>query len=258
MKRFLLTPVCALLALFSLNSCQKEEKSALELVEELTSELQKVTNHQSAEAHAPRVEVLNKRFQDASVRVFAFNGTPLLAASARTEQYADSLVLLAKQIGRIRASKPVASYAGSIDSDELLMAIGDNKSGEIGSLSSAAKKAAGEKVLKNALDKSSETPGDFQECYGSTKLSSALAYIADGSTVGIFAAGDEIMPVPELVAIVEVSDDADADSDSDADADSDSAKEDSSDDIASEDSSDEDSSDDMDSDEEIEDINIAI
>jgi len=235
MKRFLITPLCALLALFSLNSCQKEEKSALELVEELTSELQKVTNYQTAEAYASRVEVLNKRFQDASVRVFAFNGTPLLASSVRTGEYADSLVHLGKQIGRVRASKPVSSYAGSIDSDELLMAIGDNRSGAIGSLSSSAKKAEGEKMLKHALDTSCETPGDFQECYGSVKLRDALSYVADGSTIGLFSVGDDIVPVPAADEVIEVSDDEAALSDSDdsdiiegSDSDSDSDMEESS------------------------------
>ena len=77
MKRFLLIPSLAFLAVSTLTSCQKEEKTALELTQELTAELQKISDYRTAEAAAPRVEVLNKRMQNAGVRAFAANDPAL-------------------------------------------------------------------------------------------------------------------------------------------------------------------------------------
>ena len=89
MKRFLLIPSFALLAFGMLTSCQKEDMTAQQLAEELTSELQKVTDYNSAEAAAPRIAALNIRFQNASVRVFSVGGNALAASDS--DAYADSV-----------------------------------------------------------------------------------------------------------------------------------------------------------------------
>ena len=101
MKRFLLIPSCALLAFGMLTSCQKEEKTAQQLAEELTAELQKVTDYKTAEAVAPRVEALNKRFQNASVRVFSADANALAASEANA--YSDAVCRLVREMGRVQA-----------------------------------------------------------------------------------------------------------------------------------------------------------
>ncbi len=206
MKHFLFTPVCAIVALVSLNSCQNEDKSATELTTELTAELQKVVSYETAQIAAPRVEVLNKRFQDALVRVFAANGTPLLASAARPSDLAEALGYLGKEMGRVKSSKPTADYASPIDRETLLVAIGRNQSDKP-ALDAAKSLEVGEEYFKKDDDKSSETPGNLAEYYGSDALGSALSYTAD-TGVGLFAFGEELVEVPEEVALVESSDDA--------------------------------------------------
>ena len=122
MKRFLLIPSCALLAFGMLTSCQKEEKSAQQLADELTAELQKVTDYKTAEAVAPRVEALNKRFQNASVRVFSADNNALAASQAGA--YSDSVCRLVREIARVQASKPVTSSDGEVDDASLVAAVG--------------------------------------------------------------------------------------------------------------------------------------
>ena len=175
MKRFLLIPSCALLALGVLTSCQKEEKTAVELAEELTAELQKVTNYKSAEAAAPRVEAINKRFQNASVRVFSMGGNALVNSEAAA--YSDAVCRLARQVGRVRASKPVASYDGEVVDVLLVRTVGAN------SVSSAdatpqEQVEAGARFIFNDNDQNANNPPSFAECYGSTKLKAALDYVA--------------------------------------------------------------------------------
>lgn len=175
MKRFLLIPSCALLALGVLTSCQKEEKTAVELAEELTAELQKVTNYKSAEAAAPRVEAIHKRFQNASVRVFSMGGNALVNSEAAA--YSDAVCRLARQVGRVRASKPVASYDGEVVDVLLVRTVGAN------SVSSAdatpqEQVEAGARFIFNDNDQNANNPPSFAECYGSAKLKAALDYVA--------------------------------------------------------------------------------
>ncbi len=200
MKRFLFIPSCALLALGVLTSCQKEEKSALELTQELTAELQKVTNYGTAEASAPRVAVLNKRLQDATVRTVALNGTALL----RSEQgdggaaFAEATVKLARELGRVRSSVPVSEADGEVDKDMLILATGV-ATGVSPTASASARKAAGTKFLNHDADKSHENPPTFEECYGSAKLREALAYKADPTSSPImkFDSADDVPAIPE-------------------------------------------------------------
>ncbi len=206
MKRFLLIPSCALLALSVLTSCQKEEKSALELAQELTTELQKVTDYRTAEASAPRVEALNKRLQDAMVRTVAVGGTALL----RSDQgdagaaFADATVKLSREVGRVRSSVPVTTADGDVDRDRLIMSTGVAAGVEPGA-SASARKAAGNKFIMHDADKSHEAPPEFAECYGSEKLKAALDYKADPASAPIlkFDSASDVPAIPEPTPVVE-------------------------------------------------------
>lgn len=207
MKRFLLIPSCALLALGALSSCQKEEKSALELTQDLTAELQKVVDYKTAEAAAPRVEVLNKRFQNASVRVLAANDSALLRSAGEDghegDAYAEALSRLAKEIGRVRASVPVETSDGDVDRDKLVLAVG--AANGAGDAAPAAQRK--EKGLSYIHDESAgrETPGSFSEFYGSTKLKEALEYGAKASDVSSFSfeSAEDVPPVPAAASVPE-------------------------------------------------------
>ncbi len=207
MKRFLLIPSFAFLALSTLTSCQKEEKSALELTRELTAELQKVTDYRTAEAAAARVEVLNKRMQDASVRPFALNETALTRSAADDSEgsegsaYAEALGQLAAEIGRVQASTPVATADGDIDRDKLVLAVGAANGSSV-SAPAAERKKAGLTYLHDTTG-THETPGNFAEFYGSDKLREALGYKADPAAVGMMKF-DSDADVPALPAPTEV------------------------------------------------------
>ena len=206
MKHFLFIPSCALLALGILTSCQKEDKTAQQLADELTAELQKVTDYKSAEAAAPRVEALNKRFQNASVRVFSA-GSNALADSSPTG-YAESVGQLAKQIGRVRASKPVVEAEGDVDEARLIAAVGV-AAGAAPDAAAKERNAKGTAYLHNANSKENNTPPAPAECYGSAKLKAALEYTAD---VADFPATrfDSDADVPEIPAPVDVADEEEA------------------------------------------------
>lgn len=206
MKHFLFIPSCALLALGILTSCQKEDKTAQQLADELTAELQKVTDYKSAEAAAPRVEALNKRFQNASVRVFSA-GSNALADSSPTG-YAESVGQLAKQIGRVRASKPVVEAEGDVDEARLIAAVGV-AAGAAPDAAAKERNAKGTAYLHNANSKENNTPPAPAECYGSAKLKAALEYTAD---VADFSATrfDSDADVPEIPAPVDVADEEEA------------------------------------------------
>ena len=176
MKRFLFIPTCALVALGALTSCQKEEMTAAQLAEELTAELQKVTSYKTAEAAAPRVEALNKRYQNASVRVFSMGGNALVNSDAAA--YADATCRLARQIGRVRASKPVAEHDGEVVDSLLVRTVGVN-SGAAVDATPQEQVEAGAKFIYNAEDQNANNPPNFAECYGSAKLKAALDYVAD-------------------------------------------------------------------------------
>ncbi len=197
MKRFLLTPVCALLTLVSFTSCQKEDMNATDLARELTTELQKVTDYTSAQAAAPRVAAINKRYQDASVRLFALNETSLRKAAESSDQYVDSVLLLVQEIGRIRGSKPVTDYAGEIDGDEILMSIGQNQASEPFSLSDEDSRIAGTTYMQNDANKAHETPGEIEQYYGSNELREAIEYIAAPDKYSITTIdSEEPAPIP--------------------------------------------------------------
>lgn len=202
MKHFLFIPSCALLALGILTSCQKEDKTAQQLADELTAELQKVTDYKSAEAAAPRVEALNKRFQNASVRVLSA-GSNALADSSPTG-YAESVGQLAKQIGRVRASKPVVEAEGEVDEARLIAAVGV-AAGAAPDAAAKERSTKGTAYLRNTTSKENNTPPALAECYGSAKLKAALEYTAD---VADFPATrfDSDADVPEIPAAVDVAD----------------------------------------------------
>ncbi len=212
MKRFLLIPSCALVALSVLTSCQKEDKSALELAQELTAELQKVTDYSTAETVAPRVQALNQRLQNASVRTVTLNSSALL----RSDQgdggaaFADAMVKLAREVGRVRSSVPVTEADGEVDADMLVMATGV-ATGVEPTASASARKAAGEKFMKHDADKSHENPPEFDECYGSAKLKEALAYTVDPASAPImkFDGADDVPAIPEPAAAPAEADEAD-------------------------------------------------
>lgn len=200
MKRFLFIPSCALLAFGMLTSCQKEEKSAQQLAEELTAELQKVTDYKTAEAVAPRVEALNKRFQNASVRVFSADANALVASEANA--YSDALCRLVREMGRVQASKPVVEADGEVDDATLVCSVGV---GAGASVDSPAKDqfAKGQLYTYNADSEGNNNPPSFAEYYGSSKLASALSYVASTEENGAFkfASEEDVPAIPDAVEV---------------------------------------------------------
>lgn len=203
MKKLLLLPGCALLALGVLTSCQKEDKTAQQLADELTAELQKVTDYKTAEAAAPRVEVLNKRFQDASVRTFSLGSNALTDSSVNG--YAESCGNLAKEIGRVQASKPVKEADGEVDEDLLIQAVGVGAGAEA-SASAKERTAKGKTYLQNENNKDNNNMPDVPACYGSKALASALKYTADVAEFPMTRM-DSDSDVPAIPAPVEVAED---------------------------------------------------
>lgn len=203
MKKLLLIPGCALLALGVLTSCQKEDKTAQQLADELTAELQKVTDYKTAEAAAPRVEALNKRFQDASVRTFSLGSNALTDSSVTG--YAESCGNLAKEIGRVQASKPVKEADGEVDEDLLIQAVGVGAGAEA-SAPAKERTTKGKAYLQNENNKDNNNMPDVPACYGSKALASALKYTAD---VAEFPATrmDSDSDVPAIPAAVEPAED---------------------------------------------------
>ncbi len=207
MKRFLLIPSFAFLALTSLTSCQKEEKTALELTRELTEELQKVTDYRTAEAAAPRVAVLQQRMQNAGVRPFALNETALTRSMTDSDgsegtEYAEALISLAAEVGRIQASMPVGDD-GEVSRERLILAVGAaNGAGDSGP--AAERQRTGMAYIRDAST-SHETPGNFAEFYGSTSLREALAYRADASAVPFtkMDSDEDVPAIPEPVEVPE-------------------------------------------------------
>ena len=200
MKRFLFIPTCALVALGALTSCQKEEMTAAQLAEELTAELQKVTSYKTAEAAAPRVEALNKRYQNASVRVFSMGGNALVNSDAAA--YSEATCRLARQIGRVRASKPVSEYDGEVVDSLLVRTVGVN-SGAAVDATPQEQVEAGAKYIYNAEDQNANNPPNFAECYGSAKLKAALDYVASPSDFPMtrFDKAEDCPEIPESASV---------------------------------------------------------
>lgn len=196
MKRSLIVASCLFLASGLLTSCQKEEKNIVELTQELTAELQKISDTATADAYAERVKVLNKRYQDASVRVFALKDTALARGADDGDHegasYSAALKDLARELGRVRASFPAASSDSKVDPDRLLIAVG----AATGEKDPAKCKQIGLRFLHDETG-AHETPGNFPEYYGSQKLRDALAYKASASEVS-FTKWDGDEDVPKL------------------------------------------------------------
>lgn len=203
MKKLLLIPGCALLALGVLTSCQKEDKTAQQLADELTAELQKVTDYKTAEAAAPRVEALNKRFQDASVRTFSLGSNALTDSSVNG--YAESCGNLAKEIGRVQASKPVKEADGEVDEALLIQAVGVGAGAEA-SAPAKERTAKGKAYLQNENNKDNNNMPDVPACYGSKALASALKYTADVAEFPMTRM-DSDADVPAIPAAVEPAED---------------------------------------------------
>ena len=205
MKRFLLIPSLAFLAVSTLTSCQKEEKTALELTQELTAELQKISDYRTAEAAAPRVEVLNKRMQNAGVRAFAANDPALTRSMIDAEgsegaAYSEALAQLAAEIGRIQASAPIGED-GEINRTALVLAVGAANGSTPGAAAGERQKA-GMAYIKDTTS-THETPGTLPEYYGSDKLREALSYKADPASVSLTKM-DTDEDVPAIPAAVEL------------------------------------------------------
>lgn len=208
MKQIFLIPTSALVAVCALSSCQKEEMSCTEIVNELTAVLQKVTDYDSAEAAAPRVEALMKRWQRASRRPVALNSTALLRSVSATpgapeKDYVEALEALAEQIARVSASYPVVSYDGEIDEERLKRAVGVQ--GAIKRAEAASEVKKGELYIATYKAKNTDFNGDsnntvcsFEPCYGSVNLKNALD-LRETPETGIFAfdGDDAVIATPE-------------------------------------------------------------
>lgn len=251
MKRLLLPSLCALLSLTALTSCQKEDESSLSLAKKLTAELQTVVDTPTAEAAAPRVAAINQRFQDAGIQVFALNGTALLRSSERPAEYNEALAALAVEIGRVRASKPVATADGEVDRAALIKAVGLANAGNDPKMSGAERTKAGTAFYKDSIDQSHGSAGEFITCYGSSALAEALDYVADPSSASMFSFGADVPEIPAATEVTVEEDEEVSEDPADEPAVDEPAADDSDDDEVSTDDADDsdDSSDDDDSDE---------
>ena len=111
MKQFFLIPTCALVAAVTVTSCQREEKSCVELATELTIILKKVNDYESAEAAAPAVKVYMERLSAALGRPVAHGGSALY--KSESGELKNALEELARQIARVRASYPEQMQAAT-------------------------------------------------------------------------------------------------------------------------------------------------
>lgn len=171
----------------------------VELANDLTHELQEITDSASAEDHAERVAVLNKRFLNASARAFAINGTPILKGADGSDSpgdaYAEALKNLAREIGRVRASFPSATHDGDVDEKLLFIAIAKAQ-GANGTPDEL--RDAGMRYMQDTDNESHSTiPGErLPAYYGSDKLKDALE-VPDDIQVGSF----DSSPVPSVPPI---------------------------------------------------------
>lgn len=223
MKRTIFAASCAVLATLMLSSCQKENKSVVELARELTTELQAITDLPTANAHAARVAVLNKRFENAKVRVLALNDTALYRSAESDSasmgaDYAAATKALSREVGRVRASFPSASSDGDVDKDRLFIAIAEAQ-GVKGTPDEL--KEAGSRYMQDANNPHA-TPGDFPEYYGSEKLRDALAYRAAVTQVNNMKF-DSAEDVPAVPAVSQEPQDAPTGTTSDGDGEGDSS-----------------------------------
>lgn len=185
----------------------------VELANDLTHELQEITDSASAEDRAERVAVLNKRFLNASARAFAINGTPILKGADGSDSpgdaYAEALKNLAREVGRVRASFPSATYDGEVDEKLLFIAIAKAQ-GANGNPDEL--KDAGMRYMQDIDNESHSTiPGErLPAYYGSDKLKDALE-IPDDIQVSSF----DSSPVPSVPPMSKKSQDSSPASDQD-------------------------------------------
>lgn len=116
MKQFFLIPTCALVAAVTVTSCQREEKSCVELATELTLILKKVNDFESAEAAAPAVKVYMERLSAALGRPVAHGGSALY--KSESGELKNALEELARQIARVRASYPEQMQAATFQTTD--------------------------------------------------------------------------------------------------------------------------------------------
>ena len=212
----------------------------MKLAQELTAELQSVTSKSQADASAERVKVLYERFINSLNRPLTGDGSALYKSCGdketdpRSEEFAKALQALAKEIGRVRASKPVPEFDQPVDDQILYAAVekhrhltqperprknyGEASAEEIEVVKQHSDLAGGiadenkQRWLNNTLYGSTESEGEefkeltmFDECYGSTAMQEALAYKSTPSQQELFSAPEapaapekkEAQPDPE-------------------------------------------------------------
>lgn len=213
MKLSFLAVPCVVLTSILLSSCQKEEKGVVELARELSSELAAISDTATADARAARVEVLNKRLQNAAARTLALNGTALRRSDDEDgSAYAKALSVLAREVGRVRASYPAAADAEAPDEEQLFIAIAVAQGGK-GTPDEL--KEAGRAYMTDEVN-SHETPGEFPEYFGSEALKAALGYRVEPSEVSGLQFDSE--DAPAVPALKEVEESVSADAGDNADA----------------------------------------
>ncbi len=227
MKHFLLIPTCALVAVATMTSCQKEETSCLKLVEQLTETLEGVVDYDTAEAAAPRVEALMKRWQKAAGRPVALGSSSLVksaGAAGDGADYTKALIALADQIARIQASYPGAGRDTEvrllegddreIDRNKLMQLVGANikegeDAGKLQRSTAAADIAAGTKHVQVNKensdfegDPSSKLPDGIKSCYGSDALAAALKIREQpDKTMFRFDGDGDVIATPEVAEV---------------------------------------------------------
>lgn len=188
MKQFLLIPTSALVAAVALTSCQKEEQSCTQLATELTELLQKVTDHDSAEAAAPRADALMKRLVKAMGRPADCGGTALHKSAADEGQaLLTALDQLSEQMARVYASYPSLTHDGEIDVERLKRAVGASGVTKRANAADEVKKgeayiATYQKTNSNFEKDANNAVNGFEPCFGSSKLKEALDFREEPET----------------------------------------------------------------------------
>lgn len=183
----------------------------VELARELSSELAAISDAATADARAARVEVLNKRLQNAAARTLALNSTALCRSDDEDgSAYAKALSALAREVGRVRASYPAAADAEAPEEGQLFIAIAAAQGGKG---TPDEMKEAGHAYMTDE-NNPHETPSEFPEYFGSEALKTALDYRVDPSEVSGFRFDNEDAPAVPALKETEESVSADAGDDS--------------------------------------------
>lgn len=210
-----------------MTSCQKEETSCLKLVEQLTETLEGVVDYDTAEAAAPRVEALMKRWQKAAGRPVALGSSSLVnsaGAAGDGAEYTKALIALADQIARVQASYPGAGRDTEarllegddreIDRNKLMQLVGANikegeDTGKLQRSTTTADIAAGTKHVQVNKensdfegDPSSKLPDGIKSCYGSEALAAALKIREQpDKTMFRFDGDGDVIATPEVAEV---------------------------------------------------------